>query len=190
MEVQFPEITPQTPKVTPAGGLRKACNDAGLRVYPTTGDSQTGINRPPVIPAVEIPQTRFPSRVAGRCGLAGGAFRPPAVILLAFRPAQIAPNRLEIPGCSAPGTNRPKGRCIAGEGLFPSPGHYRPHRPSQGNTGRFLGRLQGCSPFSGLHPCTLGRLAASRTTGPLVSRRGRPDSFSRSSVSAPKSLPQ
>ena len=94
IEVQFPEITPHTPKVTPAGGPRKACNDAGLRVYPTTGDSQTGINRPPVIPAWEIPQIRFPSRVAGRCGLAGGAFRPPAFILLAFRPAQIAPNRL------------------------------------------------------------------------------------------------
>ena len=72
--------------MTPAGGPRKACNDTGLRVYPTTHDSQTGINRPPVIPAVEIPQTRFPTRIAGRCGSAGGAFRPPAFILLHFRP--------------------------------------------------------------------------------------------------------
>ena len=123
--------------------------------------------------------------LAGRCGAVMSPLYP-AILSTGIN----CPNRLEIPGRSTPGTNRPKGRCIAGEGLFPSPGHYRPHRPSQGNTGRFLGRLQGCSPFSGLHPCTLGRLAASRTTGPLVSRRGRPDSFSRSSASAPKSLPQ
>ena len=72
--------------MTPAGRPRKACNDAGLHVYATTYDSQMGINRPPVIPAVEIPQTRFPPRIAGRCGPAGGAFRPPAFILLHFRP--------------------------------------------------------------------------------------------------------
>ena len=75
MEVQFPEITPQTPEVTPAGGPRKACNDAGLRVYPTTGDSQTGINRPPVIPAVEIPLVWWTALLAGIFGV-------PAVIIM------------------------------------------------------------------------------------------------------------
>ena len=35
---------------------------------------------------MEISQTRFPTRIAGRCGSAGGAFRPPAFILLHFRP--------------------------------------------------------------------------------------------------------
>ena len=74
------------PKVTPAGRPRKACNDAGLRIYTATCDSQMGTNRPPVTPAGEIPQTRFPPRVAGRCDPAGGRLRPPAFILHDFRP--------------------------------------------------------------------------------------------------------
>ena len=72
--------------MTPAGEPEKSRNYTGLHIYATTFDSQTGINRPPAIPAVEIPQTRFPTRIAGRCGPAGGAFRPPAFILLHFRP--------------------------------------------------------------------------------------------------------
>ena len=87
MEIVCPLKMPHTPEVTLAGGPRKACNDAGLRIYTATCDSQMGINRPPVIPAAKIPQTRFPTRVAGRCCPAGGAFRPPAFILLFFRPA-------------------------------------------------------------------------------------------------------
>ena len=128
----------------------------------------------------------FPVRVAGRCE--GGD-------VTALSCSHIDRRKLPQIGWKSPAAQRPaqtgqRAAASQGRGSFPSPGHCRPHMASQGNTGRFLGRLQGCSPFSGLHPCTLGRLAASRTTGPLVSRRGRPDSFSRSSVSAPKSLPQ
>ena len=127
-----------------------------------------------------------PVRVAGRCGAVMSPLYPAHISTSANCPKSAGnPGPLNARHKPAKGPLHRLGGVVS-----PARGAERAHRPSQGSTGRFLGRLQGCSPFSGLHPCTLGRLAASRTTGPLVSRRGRPDSFSRSSVSAPKSLPQ
>ena len=85
------------PTVHPAGTPSNPLRHAGLRKKPTTYDVRSDPNRPPLIPAIQNVKALETPRVAGRCGVGGGALVTPALypalksnLWVALRPGHFA----------------------------------------------------------------------------------------------------
>ena len=117
---------------------------------PTTHGPRSEPNRPPMIPAPQSPQTPAPTRVAGRCGMAGGRKRPPVFILHCFRPlgSPVQSGGFVLRNLFPSPATKPRHgvqRAGMGCGRHPALG-----KPTQGRTGGSLGRYAStmCQPFS------------------------------------------
>ena len=85
------------PEVHPAGTPSNPLRHAGLRWSQTTYDVRSDPNRPPLIPAIQNVKALETPRVAGRCGVGGGALVTPALypalksnLWVALRPGHFA----------------------------------------------------------------------------------------------------